>query len=179
MLSPRKSLLALALIAALAVFAGGALAANGGNSDNAKLCQDWPALMDSSGAQFSNEGACVSSAAHGSAVYALASLTVEPSVSQPFDGIAVSTSGFGLAPTTFATTSLLKNGTEIKFDALVVPASGIVSSGSPFGTFEAPCVAGNVWSATATGISADSLSTPTMPGIPVTSNTVTRTATCP
>ena len=43
MLSPMKSLLAFALIAALAVFAGGALAANGGNSGNAKLCQDWPA----------------------------------------------------------------------------------------------------------------------------------------
>jgi hypothetical protein len=178
MLSPKKSMLALALIAALAVFAGGALAANGGNSDNAKLCQDWPALMDSSGTQFSDEGACVSSAAHGGAIYALASLTVEPTPNQPFDGISVSTSGFGLAPTTFATTSLLKNGTEVKFEALVVPASGIVS-GSPFGTFEAPCVAGNVWSATATGISADSLSMPTMPGIPVMSNTVTRTSTCP
>jgi hypothetical protein len=178
MLSPRKSLLALALIAALAVFAGGALAATGGNSGNAKLCQNWPTLMDASGAQFSNEGACVSSAAHGGAVYALASLTVEPSATQPFDGISVSTSGFGLAPTTFATTSLLKNGTEIKFDALVVPAGGAVS-GQPFGSFAAPCVAGNVWSATATGMSADSLSTPTMPGIPVTSNTVTRTSTCP
>ena len=178
MLSPRKSLLALALIAALAVFAGGALAAKGGDSGNAKLCQDWPALMDSSGAQFSNEGACVSYAAHDGAIYALAGLTVEPSANQPFDGFSVSTSGFGLAPTRFATTSLLKNGTEIKFQALVVPANGIVS-GSPFGTFEAPCVAGNVWSATATGISADSLSTPTMHGIPVTSNTVTRTSTCP
>jgi hypothetical protein len=178
MLSPKKSMLAFALIAALAVFAGGALAASGGNSDDAKLCQDWPALMDSSGEQFTNEGACVSYGAHGGAVYALASLTVEPTANQPFDGISVSTSGFGLAPTTFATTSLLKNGTEIKFDALVVPASGIVS-GSPFGTFAAPCVAGNVYSATATGISADSLSTPTMPGIPVTSNTVTRTSTCP
>ena len=179
MSSPKKSMLALALIAALAVFASGALAADGGNSSNAELCHDWPALMDSSGAQFSNEGACVSSAAHGGAIYALASLTVEPSANQPFDGIAVSTSGFGLAPTTFATTSLLKNGTEIKFDALVVPVSGIVNSGSPFGTFEAPCVAGNVWSATATGTSADSLSTPTVPGIPVISNTVTRTSSCP
>ena len=178
MLSPKKSLLAIALIAALAVFAGGALAANGGNSDNAKLCQDWPALMDSSGAQFSNEGACVSYGARDGAIYARAGLTVEASANQPFDGISVSTSGFGLAPTTFATTSMLKNGSEVKFVALVVPASGIVNS-SPSGTFEAPCVAGNVWSATATGTSADSLSTPTVPGIPVTSNTVTRTSTCP
>ena len=181
MLSSKKSLTALVILAALVsavVFAAGALAANTGNADNAKLCHDWPALMDSSGAQFSNEGACVSSAAHGGAIYALAGLTVEPRANQPFDGISVSTSGFGLAPTTFATTSLLKNGTEVKFDALIVPVSGIVN-GSPFGTFEAPCVAGNVWSATATGISADSLSTPTVPGIPVTSNTVTRTSTCP
>lgn len=42
-----------------------------------------------------------------------------------------------------------------------------------------PCVAGNVYSATATGTSADSLSTPAAPGIPVTSNTVTRTSSCP
>jgi hypothetical protein len=181
MLSPKKSMLALSLIAALAsavVFAGGALAANGGNSDSPKLCQDWPALMDSSGAQFSNEGACVSYAAHEGAIYALASLTVEPCASQPFDGLCVSTSGFGLAPTTFVTTPLLKNGSATTTEFLVVPASGIVN-GSPFSHFEAPCVAGNVYSATATGISADSLSTPTMPGIPVTSNTVTRTSSCP
>jgi hypothetical protein len=180
MLSPKKSLLVLALITALAsaVFAGGALAASGGNSDNAKLCQDWPALMDSSGTQFSNEGACVSYGAQGGAVYALAGLTVEPCASQPFDGLCVSTSGFGLAPTTFVTTPILKNGTATTTEFLVVPASGIVN-GSPFSHFEAPCVAGNVYSATATGVSADSLSTPTQPGIPVTSNTVTRTSSCP
>jgi hypothetical protein len=181
MLSPKKSMLALALIAALAsvvVFAGGALAANGGNAANAKLCRDWPALMDSSGAQFSNEGACVSYGAQGGAIYALASLTVEPCASQPFDGLCVSTSGFGLAPTTFVTTPLLKNGSPTTTEFLVVPANGIVS-GSPFSHFEAPCVAGNVYSATATGTSADSLSAPTMPGIPVTSNTVTRTSSCP
>jgi len=90
MLSPKKSMLALALVTALAsavVFAGGALAANGGNSANAKLCQDWPALMDSSATQFSNEGECVSNGAHGGAIYALASLTVEPCATQPFDGL--------------------------------------------------------------------------------------------
>jgi hypothetical protein len=181
MLSPKKSMLALALIAALAsavVFAGGALAASGGNSDNAKLCQDWPALMDSSGTQFSNECACVSYGAQGGAIYALASLTVEPCASQPFDGLCVSTSGFGLAPTTFVTTPLLKNGAPTTTEFLVVPANGVVS-GSPFSHFEAPCVAGNVYSATATGTSADSVSTPTMPGIPVTSNTVTHTSSCP
>jgi hypothetical protein len=181
MLSRKKSMLALSLIAALAsavVFAGGALAANGGNAANAKLCQDWPALMDSSGAQFSNEGACVSYGAQGGAVYALAGLTVEPCASQPFDGLCVSTSGFGLAPTTFVTTPLLKNGSATTTEFLVVPANGIVS-GSPFSHFEAPCVAGNVYSATATGTSADSLSAPTMPGIPIVSNTVTRTSSCP
>jgi hypothetical protein len=165
-------------LASVVVFARGALAANGGNSDNAKLCQDWPALMDSSGAQFSNEGACVSYGAHGGATYALAGLTVEPCADQPFDGLCVSTSGFGLAPTTFATTPLLKNGSAVKTVFLIVPASGIVS-GSPFGHLEIPCIAGNVYSATATGISADSLSTPTAPGIPITANTVTRTSACP
>jgi hypothetical protein len=181
MLSPRKSMLALALVAALAlavVFAGGALAANGGNSANAKLCQDWQTLMDSSATQFSNEGACVSYGAHDGAIYALASLTVEPCASQPFDGLCVSTSGFGLAPTTFVTTPMLKNDSAVTTEFLVVQADGTVS-GSPFAHFEAPCIAGNVYSATATGTSADSLSTPTAPGIPITSNTVTRTSTCP
>lgn len=181
MLSPKKSMLALALVTALAsavVFAGGALAANGGNSANAKLCQDWPALMDSSATQFSNEGECVSNGAHGGAIYALASLTVEPCATQPFDGLCVSTSGFGLAPTTFVTTPILKNGSAVTTEFLVVQADGTVD-GSPFAHFEAPCVAGNVYSATATGTSADSLSTPTVPGIPITSNTVTRTSSCP
>jgi len=181
MLSPKKSMLALALVTALAsavVFAGGALAANGGNSANAKLCQDWPALMDSSATQFSNEGECVSNGAHGGAIYALASLTVEPCATQPFDGLCVSTSGFGLAPTTFVTTPILKNGSAVTTEFQVVQADGTVS-GSPFAHFEAPCVAGNVYSATATGTSADSLSTPTVPGIPITSNTVTRTSSCP
>jgi hypothetical protein len=181
MLSLKKSVLALAVLAALAsafVFAGGALAADGGNSGNAKLCQSWQTLMGSSATQFSNEGACMRYGAHGGAIYAVASLTVEPCANQPFDGLCVSTSGFGLAPTTFVTTPLLKNGSATTTQFQIVPANGIVS-GSPFGHFEAPCVAGNVWSATATGTSADSLSTPTEPGIPITSNTVTRTSSCP
>jgi len=181
MLSPKKSMVGFALLAALAsafVLAGGALAANGGTSANAKLCQSWQALMDSSATQFSNEGDCVSYGAHGGAIYALASLTVEPCATQPFDGLCVSTSGFGLAPTTFVTTPILKNGSAVTTEFLVVQADGTVD-GSPFAHFEAPCVAGNVYSATATGTSADSLSTPTAPGIPITSNTVTRTSSCP
>jgi hypothetical protein len=104
MLSPKKYLLGLALVAAL-VFAGGALAAGGGNSANAKLCQKdgWQTLMDWSAAAFPNQGACVSYGAHGGAIYALASLHVEPCAGQPFDGLCVSTSGFGLAPPTFVT----------------------------------------------------------------------------
>jgi hypothetical protein len=48
------------------VFAGGALG-SGGNSANAKLCQQggWQALMDSSANAFGNEGACVSYGAQG------------------------------------------------------------------------------------------------------------------
>lgn len=184
MLSPKKSMLGLALLAALAsslVFADGALAAKGGNSGNAKLCQKggWQTLMDSSAASFSSEDACVSYGAHGGAIYALANLEVEPCATQPFDGLCVSTSGFGLAPTTFVTTPLLKNGSAVTTEFLVVQADGTALSGSPFAHFEAPCVVGNVYSATATGTSADSLSSPTVPGIPVASNTVTRTSTCP
>lgn len=181
MLSLKKSLVGLALVAAIAsafVFVGGALAAPGGNSANAELCHSWQTLMDSSAAPFSNEGDCVSYGAHGRAIYAKATLTLEPCATQPFDGLCVSTSGFGLEPTTLVTTPLLKNGSAVTTEFLVVQADGTVN-GSPFAHFEAPCVAGNVYSATATGTSAESLSTPTMPGIPITSNTVTRTSTCP
>ena len=134
--------------------------------------------MSSSAASFTNQDECVSYGAHGGAIYALARLQVEPCASQAFDGLCVSTSGFGLAPTTFVTTPLLKNGTAVTTEFLIVQANGTVS-GSPVAHFEAPCVAGNVYSATATGISADSLSTPTVAGIPVTSNTVERTSACP
>lgn len=182
--STRKSVLGMALLAAVAsvlVFAGAALAANGGNSASAALCQKggWQTLMDSSAAPFSNDGDCVSYAAHGGSIYALASLHVEPCATQPFDGLCVSTSGFGLAPTTFVTTPLLKNGVPVTTEFLVVQADGTAGSGQPFAHFEAPCVAGNVYSATATGTSADSLSSPTTPGIPITSNTVTRASSCP
>lgn len=178
-----KAHLALAVLAMLVsalVLAGGALAADGGNSDIAKLCQKggWQRLMDSSANQFANEGACVSYGAQGGAIYALARLHVELCPDQPFDGICVSTSGFGLAPTTFVTTPLLKNGVPVTTEFLIVQADGTVN-GSPFAHFEAPCVAGNVYSATASGTSADALSTPTMPGIPITSNTVERTSACP
>jgi hypothetical protein len=120
----------------------------------------------------------VSYGAQGGAIYDLARIHVEPCETQPFDGLCVSTSGFGLAPTTFVTTPLLKNGVPVTTEFLIVQADGTVN-GSPFAHFEAPCVAGNVYSATATGTSADSLSVPTAPGIPITSNTVTRTSSCP
>lgn len=181
--TPTKSVLGLALLAALAtalVFAGAALAGKGGNSANAKLCQKggWQALMDSSATPFPSEDDCVSTGAHGEAIYALASLHVEASANQPADGLAVSTSGFGLAPTTVVTTPLLMNGVAVTTGIVPVPASGIVGPFS-LGHINAPCVAGNVYSATATGTSADSLSTPTVPGIPITSNTVTRISSCP
>jgi hypothetical protein len=170
----------LATIVSALVLAGGALAADGGNSANATLCQKggWHALMDSSANAFANEGACVSYGAQGGAIYALARLHVEPCAQQPFDGLCVSTSGFGLQPTTVVTTPILKNGVPTTTEILIVPASGIVN-GNPFAHFEAPCVAGNVYSATASGTSADSLSFPTVPGIDITSNTVTRTSSCP
>ena len=53
---PGVALAFLATLLAALVFAAGALAANGGNSDNAKLCQKggWQTLMDSSASQFTN-----------------------------------------------------------------------------------------------------------------------------
>ena len=179
----RKSVVALALVATLVsalVFADGALAVKGGNAANAKLCQKggWQILMDSSMTTFPSEGECVSYGAQGGAIYALARIGVAPCANQPFDGICVSTSGFGLKPTTVVTTPLLKNGSPVLIDILIVQADGSVGA-PPISFFEAPCVAGNVYSATGSGTSADSLSTPTMPGIPITSNTVTRTSACP
>jgi hypothetical protein len=169
----------LALVAALAI-TGSALAGNGGNSANAKLCQKggWQTLMDSSANAFANQDECVGYGAHGGAIYALARLHVEACDTQPADGLCVSTSGFGLAPTTLVTTPLLMNGTAVTTEFLVVQADGTVN-GSPFAHINAPCVNGNLYSATASGTSADSLSTPTQPGITVTSNTVERTSACP
>ena len=177
----RKTGTVLAFLATIVslVFAGSAFAADG-TSSNAKLCQKggWHALMDSSTNAFANEGACVSYSALGGAIYALARLHVEPCAQQPFDGLCVSTSGFGLEPTTFVTTPILKNDVPTTTEFLIVPASGSVN-GNPFAHFEGPCVAGNVFSATASGTSADSLSTPTVAGIDITSNTVMRTSSCP
>jgi hypothetical protein len=177
---PGVALAFLATLVAALVFAAGALAANGGNSANAKLCQKggWQTLMDSSAEPFASDGRCVSYGAQGGAIYALASLHVELCPDQPFDGICVSTTGFGLQPTTFVTTPLLKNGVAVTTAFDIVQTDGTVS-GPPIAHFEVPCVAGNVYSATASGTSADSLSTPTAPGIPITSNTVARTSSCP
>jgi hypothetical protein len=177
-----KAALAVVFLAALvsALFvAGGAHAGRGGNAENAKLCQKggWQALMDSAAVPFASEDACVDAGAHGGAIYALATLDVELCQDQPFDGICVGTSGSGLEPGSSVATRLQKNGIDLKTSFLTVLGDGSASS-SPLGHFEIPCVAGNVYSASATGTSADSLSLPTAPGITITSDTVERTSTC-
>ena len=179
----KKTILGLALAAALATFlafAGSALADRGGNAVNAKLCHQggWSTLMDSSAKAFANEDDCVSDAAQGGAIYALAALKVSPCANQPFDGICVSTSGFGLQPGSVVTTTMLKNGAAVREDYPIVLGDGTVSDG-PVSHFELPCVAGNQYAASATGTSAASLSVPAMPGIPVASNTVERSSSCP
>jgi hypothetical protein len=178
----RKSLVALAVLTVVvsALAFAGAPAAKADDVANAKLCLNggWRNLMRSNATQFPSQFHCVQYSVFGGVIYALAKIHVEPCATQPADGLCVSTSGFGLQPTSFLTTPLLKNGVEVLSEFLIVPANGEVN-GSPFGFIGAPCVAGNVYSATATGTSADSLSTPTAPGIPVTSNTVTRTSSCP
>jgi hypothetical protein len=179
----RKALVGFVVIASVVsalALSGGALAAKGGNSANAKLCQKggWQNLMDANGAAFTNQDQCVGYGAGGGAIYALAQIEVTATDPQPApDGFSVSTSGFGLEPTTLVTTTILKNDSLEKFESLFVDAKGEVN-GSPFGTF-GPCVNGDQWSASATGTSADSLSKPTAPGITVTSNTVTRSVSCP
>jgi hypothetical protein len=172
-------------IALLATFVGwlclvdGAFGAGGGNAVNAKLCQKggWSTLMDSSAQQFANVDACVGYAAHDGAIYALATLHVEPCKDQPYDGLCINMSGSGLAPGSVATTTLYKNGSAVREDWPIVQGDGTVSS--PIAHFELPCVAGNEYSASATGTSAASLTSPAAPGIPITSNTVGRTSACP
>lgn len=161
------------------VFAGSAAAAPRGNSATAKLCQHggWAALMDSTATPFASQDECVSYGAHGGVIYPLATITVELCADQPFDGICVNTTGSGLQPGSAMITTLDKNGALVKFSSINVGASGQATDS--VGHFEAPCVEGNLYSATATGTSADSLSTPVQPGIPITSNTVTQTSSCP
>jgi hypothetical protein len=175
--------LAIALLATLVtwlVLVDGALGASGGNAANAKLCQKggWSTLMASSARPFADEDACVSHAAHGGPIYALATLHVEPCATQPFDGICVSTSGAGLQPSSVVITTLSKNGSPTLEDLPIVAGDGTVSS-SPLSHFEIPCAAGNEYAASATATSADSLTSPTAPGIPIVSNTVERTSACP
>jgi hypothetical protein len=182
-LTTARIALAMALLATLAtwlVLVDGAHAASGGNAANAKLCQKggWSTLMDASAQQFADEDACVGQAARGGAIYALATIHLEPCASQPYDGICVSTSGSGLEPGSVVTTTLSKNGSALLEDFPIVKGDGTVTS-PPISHFEIPCVAGNAYSASATGTSADSLSAPTAPGIPINSNTVERTSACP
>jgi hypothetical protein len=119
----------------------------------------------------------VSNGAHGGVTYALAPITVEPCAAQPFDGICANTTGSGLKPGSAMITTLYKNDAFLQFSSINVPANGEATDSAQF--FESPCIDGNVYSATATGTSADSLSTPVQPGIPITSNTPTRTSSCP
>jgi hypothetical protein len=171
--------LAAAAVASLGVV-DGALGAGGGNATNAKLCQKggWTKLMDVSAQQFAGEDACVSYAAHDGAVYALARLRVEPCANQPYDGLCVNPSGSGLKSGSVVTETLSKNGSAVREDYPIVQGDGTIDT-SPIAHFELPCVPGNVYSANATGTSADSLTYPKVAGIPISSNTVERTSACP
>ena len=175
-----RALAVLATVLACAGFADRALAAGGGNAANAKLCQQggWSKLMDASGHPFANQDACVGYAAHDGTIYPRATLRVEACNDQPYDGLCVTTSGSGLAPGSVVTLTLSKNGSPVAEDWPIVQGDGTVGP-TPKGHFEFPCVAGNVYSASAAGTSAQSLTSPKAPGIPVTSATVERTSACP
>jgi hypothetical protein len=175
--------LAAALVAAVVASLGvvdGALGAGGGNATNAKLCQKggWTKLIDASAHQFTGENACVSYAARDGAIYALATLQLEPCASQPYDGLCVNPSGVGLKPGSVVTETLSKNGSAVREDYPIVQGDGTIDT-SPIAHFEAPCVPGNAYSASATGTSADSLTYPKVAGIPISSNTAERTSACP
>jgi hypothetical protein len=173
----RKTAIALTVLAALA-FTSRTAVATQGNSANAKLCQHdgWETLMDSTATPFANQDECVSTGAHRGAIYALGAITVELCEDQPLDGICVNTMGSGLEPGSAMITTIYKNDSFVKFSSINAGADGTATDST--GSFEA-CVEGNLWSANASGTSADSLSEPVMPGIPITSNTVMRTSNCP
>jgi hypothetical protein len=177
-----KTGLAIALLATVGWFCvvAGASAAGGGNAVNAKLCQKggWSKLMDSSAQPYASEDACVGYAAHGGTVYGLAGLHVTACANQPYDGLCVNTNGWGLKPGSVVTAAISQNGSEIRWDFPIVQGDGTVGPSS-LGHFEIPCLAGNAYSASATGTSADSLTSPVAPGIPITSNTIARISTCP
>ena len=179
----KTACLAIALLATVVAWLAlvdGAHAAGGGNANGAKLCQKggWSKLMDSSGQQFANEDTCVSYAAHDGTVYALATLDVAACEDQPYDGLCVNTSGSGLQPGSVVTATLSKNGFAVREDWPIVQGDGTIGP-SPMAHFELPCVAGNAYSASATGTSAASITSPAVPGIPIASNTVERTSACP
>ena len=75
---------ALALLLAI-VAAGSGQAASGGNSENARLCQNdgWMTLATSDGAAFANPGACVAYAARGGALSPSAALVFELGTCSP------------------------------------------------------------------------------------------------
>jgi hypothetical protein len=158
----------------------GAFASGGGNAANAKLCQKggWSKVMDSSAHKFADEDACVSYAAHNGAIYALATLHVDACKDQPYDGLCIDLTGSGLEPGSVADTTISKNGFAVREDWPIVQGDGTVNP-LPIAHFEFPCVDGDEYSAGAVGTSADSLTSPTAPGIPITSNTVERTSACP
>ena len=161
------------------ILAGAAVGAPGGMSAAAKLCQrgGWAKLMDSTATPFAGTGSCVAYSARGGVVYPLAEITVELCAIQPSDGICVHVTGSGLKPGSALVTTLYKNDVFLQFNSINVPASGQVTDSAQF--FEAPCVAGNVYAGVSTGTSADSLTTPTQPGISIGPNEVTRTSSCP
>jgi hypothetical protein len=174
-----RALAVLATVLACAGFADGAFGA-GGNATNAKLCQqgNWAKLMDSSAHPFAGQDACVSYAAHDGTIYPLAKLRVEACKDQPYDGLCVTTSGSGLQPGSVVTLTLSKNGSPVAEEWPIVQGDGTIAP-TPKQSFEFPCVAGNVYSASASGTSAESLTYPKAPGIPISSATVERTTACP
>jgi len=174
-----KAGLAIALVAT-AVSVEAASAAGGGNATGAKLCQKggWSKLMDASAQPFADENACVGYAAHDGAIYPRATLHLERCQNQPYDGLCVTPSGSGLAPGSVVDITISKNGSPVLEDWPVVQGDGTFSS-TPLAHFEGPCVDGNVYAASATATSANSVTAPVLPGIPVSSNTVERTSACP
>jgi hypothetical protein len=170
-----RIVIALATAVAGLILVNAALASGGGNAANAKLCQKdgWSKLMDSSGQQFAGQDACVGYAANGGAVYAAATIDVAACKDQAYDGLCVMTSGAGLQAGSVVSVTLSKNGSPVREDWPIVKGDGTLAP-TPTSHFEFPCVMGDDYSAVAIGTSAPSLSSPSVPGIPVTSNTVTR-----
>jgi hypothetical protein len=184
------------LVLSLAAVAFGGVASQARadiNIGNVQLCVNggWRNLMRANGTAFQSQFHCVQYAVSGGVIYPLLKFSFVlgdqpgadpfcsdnyPPTGQPDDGICTTLVATGLKPGTNWMIAFRKNGSFVVGVSNAVPPSGNISVEV---ALNVGCQVGDVWTATATGTSANSVSTPTQPGQSL-SQTVSHTTTsCP